>query len=123
MLWKLYYDGGCNLCHRSKLRAERWAERSGRPLEAIPIQSEEGHAKGYDLHEMILVADREYRGADAWLTLCGIGPWYVRWLAPLRLFPLTRWLAHAGYWVVARIRYRVFGRRACELPISAKSQK
>jgi len=119
MLWKLYYDAGCNLCHNNKLKAERWAERTGQALEALPLQSEEGLQKGYGLHDMVLVADKEYIGADAWLKLLTLAPWYLRWLAPLRLFPPTNWLAKLGYRFVAAIRYKIWGRRACEIPKKA----
>ena len=115
MPWKLYYDAGCNLCHSGKLKAERWAKASGQPLEPVPIQSDEGRSKGYDLHEMALEADgKTYRGANAWLKLMEIAPPHLRWISWLK-FPPFSWLAKAGYWVVARVRYRVFGRRACEV--------
>jgi predicted DCC family thiol-disulfide oxidoreductase YuxK len=117
MAWTLFYDGGCNLCHTNKLRAERWAENAGQPMRAIPLQSVEGLERGYDLTTMVLEADGAvFQGADAWLKLCSIGPWTVRWLAPLGKIGLFRALLHWGYGIVAKYRYKWFGTRACQIP-------
>lgn len=115
MTWKLFYDGGCNLCHASKLRAERWAERSGQPMVVDILQSEEAQNKGYG-NAMVLEADRVYSGADAWMKLMTIAPLYLRWLSWVRLTPPTRWLAARLYGIVAHYRYKWFGTRACPLP-------
>src|SRR5579884_3211048 len=96
--WNLYYDGGCNLCHTSKLRAEKWAERAGQRMHVDILQSEQALAKGYDPNLMALEADgRVYYGADAWLRIMAIAPWYLRWLSAFRLSPPTRWIARAAY--------------------------
>ncbi len=118
--WKLYYDGGCNLCHTSKLRVERWAKAVGQPLDVDILQSDEAIAKGYEDAMVLEAGDNVYQGADAWLHIMRIAPWYARWLAIADLTPPTRWLAKQGYSVVARVRYRIWGRRSCPLP-SAKS--
>jgi predicted DCC family thiol-disulfide oxidoreductase YuxK len=116
-VWTLYYDGGCNLCHASKLSAESWAERAGQPLHVEVLQSDEAIEKGYDPENMVLEADGTvYRRADAWLRVMAIAPWYLRWIGWVRLWAPTRWLARIGYDVVARLRYRIFGRRACQIP-------
>lgn len=118
--WKLFYDGGCNLCHTSKLRVERWAEAAGQPLEVEILQSDEAITKGYQ-DAMVLEADgKVYQGADAWLHIMRIAPWYVRWLSLLALTPPTRWLASQGYWIVARLRFRIWGRRTCPIPTRPK---
>ncbi|MFY9233290.1 MAG: DCC1-like thiol-disulfide oxidoreductase family protein [Fimbriimonadaceae bacterium] len=115
--WNLYYDGGCNLCHKSQLRAERWAKRAGQPLHAEVLQSEEAVAKGYEPQTMVLEADSKvYTRADAWLRLMAIAPWYIRWLSWFRLSSLTRAIAKVFYEFVARIRFAVWGRRACPIP-------
>ncbi len=114
--WKLFYDGGCNLCHSSQLRVERWAKAAGQSLEVDVLQSEEAVAKGYG-KLMVLEADgKTYEGADAWLHLMRIAPRRLRWAAAFALTRPTRWLAGQFYWLVARLRYRIWGRRACPLP-------
>ncbi len=115
MVWKLFYDGGCNLCHVSKLRAERWAERAGQPMEVDILQSHYAIEQGYG-DAMVLEADRVYQGAEAWMKIMTISPWYLRWLGWLGQFwpfhPILKW----GYGVVAKYRYRWFGTRACPIP-------
>lgn len=115
-MWTLYYDGGCNLCHASKLRAERWAERAGHPLHVDVLQSEEAIRKGYSGDAMVLEADHVYYGAEAWLKIMELSPWYLRWLSIVGRWPGFHRLMIWGYALVARIRYRVFGTRACQLP-------
>lgn len=116
MAWKLFYDGGCNLCHASKLRVETWAERAGQPLEAIPLQSDEGQERGYPMDAMVLEADDQTLvGADAWLKLISIGPWYVRWLYPLRKIYGVRAALAWGYNLVAKYRLKWFGSRPCHI--------
>lgn len=122
MTWRLYYDGGCNLCHASKLRAEAWAQRAGQPLEVDILQSESAIAKGYG-DAMVLEADRVYKAADAWLMLMTLAPWYLRWVAWTRHTPPTLALARGVYSLVARVRYRLFGRRACPLPARPPSAR
>ncbi len=111
--WKLYYDGTCNFCHASQLRVVRWAGRSGQPLDVELLQSPDAVAKGYG-KDMVLEADgRVYHGGDAWLKALDIGPWYLRWLQVMSLTPPTRWLVWRIYRIVARVRHRLMGRRAC----------
>src|SRR5687767_12716133 len=117
MTWNLYYDGGCNLCHKSKLRAEKWAGRVGQPLHGEVLQSEEAAAKAYDPDNMVLEADgKVYKRADAWLRIMAIGPWYARPLSWFRFTPATMWLARLFYNGVARVRHLIWGRKACALP-------
>lgn len=115
--WNLYYDGGCNLCHKSQLRAERWAKRAGQPLHVEVLQSEEAIGKGYDPTTMVLEADgKVYTRADAWLRIMAIAPWYARWLSWFRHTAPTRAIARFFYELVAKWRYRIWGTRACPLP-------
>ena len=120
--WTLYYDGGCNLCHTSKLKAETWAERAKQPLHVDILQSDEAIQKGYlEKGLMVLEVDGQpIFGADAWLRILTIAPWYLRALSLMRLSAPTRWLARQGYAVVARVRYKLFGTRACPLPTPKK---
>jgi predicted DCC family thiol-disulfide oxidoreductase YuxK len=116
MTWKLFYDGGCNLCHTSKLRVERWAELAHQPMEVEILQSNEAVEKGYG-EAMVLEAEgKVYQGADAWLRLMKISPWYLRWIGWMDLTPPTRWIAKAMYRIVAKYRYKWFGTRACQIP-------
>ena len=117
MTWNLYYDGGCNLCHKSKLRAERWAERAGQPLHVEVLQSEEAVAKGYDQDNMVLEADgKVYKRGDAGLRILSIAPWHLKWLSWFRLTPPTRAIARFFYDLVANNRHRFWGKRSCDLP-------
>lgn len=115
--WKLFYDGGCNLCHASQLKAEIWAKRAGQPLQVEVLQSPEAIQKGYSA-DMVLEADRVYRGADAWLKLLEIAPWYLRWAAWMAKVPPLRAVMAMGYRVVARYRHKWFGTRTCAIPTS-----
>ena len=115
--WKLFYDGGCNLCHVSQLRAERWAKRAGQPLEVDILLSDDAIAKGYALDAMVLEADGQvYVGADAWLKIMEVAPSYFRWVSWMRLTPPTRWLSRFFYGIVAKYRLKWFGTRACQVP-------
>ncbi len=114
--WKLFYDGGCNLCHVSKLRVEKWAEHAHVPLDVEILQSDEGIQKGYG-DAMVLETDSgPLFGADAWLALLQISPWYLRPLYGLGKLPLVRPVMKWAYGVVARYRYRWFGTRECQIP-------
>lgn len=123
MEWRLYYDGGCNLCHESKLRVEKWAERAGQPFVAMPLQSTEALDKGYFGEAMILEADKTYRAADAWLRLMDIAPWYLRWVGWLKVVPPLRAIMRWGYGIVAKYRIKWFGSRACQLPAHKNSSQ
>lgn len=115
--WKLYYDGGCNLCHVSQLRAERWAKRASQPIEIDVLQGDDAQGKGYSDGLMTLEADGKiYRGAEAWLRIMEIAPWYLRPVGWMRHVPILHPIARFLYGVVARTRYALFGRRACQLP-------
>lgn len=120
--WVLFYDGGCNLCHTSRLRVENWAERARQPLRATPIQSDEGMERGYPVTEMVLeIEGRVFRGADAWLELMRVAPWYLSWVHKVRGFPPLRALLKWGYRFVAKHRIRWFGSRECKLPATHKT--
>lgn len=116
MAWTLYYDGGCNLCHASKLRVERWAESRGFPLHVDILQSPEAMEKGYGDAMVLEIDGKPHFGADAWLETMRLAPWYLRWIGTVCRVPGIRQLASFGYGVVARFRYKLFGTRACPLP-------
>jgi len=115
-VWRLYYDGECNLCHSSQLRVVRWARASGQELETDILQSAEAQAKGYG-DAMALEADGEVLFAEqAWLRLARLAPGFVGWVAPLLASRGLRPLVRLGYRLVERNRLRWFGRRTCEIP-------
>ena len=115
-VWKLYYDGGCNLCHTSQLRVEKWAKATHQPLEVDVLQGDEAIAKGYGQLMVVEAQGQVFQGATAWLFLMRIAPWYLRWVAAFDLTPPTRWLASQVYWLVARLRFRIWGHRVCPVP-------
>ncbi|MFZ4507111.1 MAG: thiol-disulfide oxidoreductase DCC family protein [Fimbriimonas sp.] len=115
-VWKLYYDGGCNLCHASQIRAVQWAARAHQPMEAMPLQSHEAIEKGY-ADAMVLERDgKVYQAVDAWMEILDIAPWYLRWVRSLKKTAPTRSLLRWGYGVVARYRLKWFGTRECQIP-------
>lgn len=119
--WTLYYDGGCNLCHTSQLKLEKWAARAGQPLHVDILQSEEGIAKGYGLEGVVLEINGEpHIGYDGFLESTKVAPWFLRWIFPLRNNKLVRRMTKYWYGVVAKYRYKWFGTKACPIP-AAKS--
>lgn len=115
-MWTLYYDGGCNLCHASQLRAVRWAARAGQPLDAHPLQGPEAISKGYLLDGMVLEKDgKVFKAAQAWIELLSIAPWYLRWLHWVGKVPIFKPILSWGYGVVAKYRIKWFGARECSI--------
>ena len=135
----LLYDGTCGLCHglvrflirRDRRDAIRFAE----------LQSDLGHTlvrrAGGDpdvLDTVYLIDDADavalgpenaplrarVRGRAAIAAIASLGgPW--RMMNAWRIVP--RFLLDLGYRLVARVRYRLFGVRACELPSPEARQK
>ena len=119
--WTLYYDGGCNLCHKSQLRIEKWAERAGQPLHVDILQSEESSQKGYSLDGMVLEIDgTPHIGYDAWLESMKVAPWFLRGFYILRKLAPARWMFKIVYGLVAKYRLMMFGTRSCQIPSSKK---
>lgn len=107
------YDAHCRLCLASRSRLERWATADR--LRFVPIQDPEAPAlapgkSASDLQgEMHVVEDgRVYGGADGWFHILRLAPLELAWL---RAAP--RSLATAAYRLIARNRYRWFGRVDC----------
>lgn len=110
----ILYDAHCRLCAASRARLERWATADR--IRFVPIQDPEAQAlapgkTAADLQgEMHVVEDgRVYGGADGWFRILRLAPMELAWL---RAAP--RFLATAVYRVIARNRYRWFGRIDCE---------
>ena len=115
--WTLYYDGGCNLCHTSQLKIEKWATKAGQPLHVDVLQSDEAIGKGYTLEGLVLEIDGQpHIGYDGWLESMKVAPWYGRWIYGLRKIRAARWIFKMIYAFVAKVRYILFGRRACQIP-------
>lgn len=115
--WTLYYDGGCNLCHTSQLRIEKWAARAGQPLHVDVLQSDEAIQKGYTLEGLVLEIDGQpHIGYDGFLESTKVGPFWLRWLYPVRNNKLIRRIVKWAYSIVAKFRYKWFGTRSCPIP-------
>ncbi len=113
--WPLVlFDGVCHLCHggvRFLLRHER-----GPRVRFAALQSDWARAalreRGLDADALdtmiVLDGERVLVRSDAVLFVAGElrRPW--RWVRVLKVMP--RWARDPGYQVVARWRYRVFGR-------------
>lgn len=126
----LLYDGVCALCNgvvRFLLRRDKAGLFRFAPLESAAAR--ELMVKGEGAEGVVLVVDalwpahRVYRRSDAVaeaLELLG-GRWGVLGSA-LRTVP--RALREWGYGVVARVRYRVFGRYAvCPVPSAGERKR
>ena len=117
----LLYDGSCGLCHR----AVRWLLRADREgvLTFAPLQGETTDALRErfpqiptDLSTVVLVdLGAVHLRSRAFIVVSRHLPypwrinWWFRWM--------PRWLTDPFYRLVARIRYRLFGRRElCDLP-------
>lgn len=117
--WTLYYDGGCNLCHTTQLRLERWAAKRNQPLHVDILQSDKAIQKGYTLEGLVLEIDgKPHVGYDGWLESMKVAPWPLRWLYSLRKISLFRSLAKFAYGIVAKYRLKWFGSRSCPIPTS-----
>ena len=116
MIWKLYYDGECNLCHGSQLQVVKWAKRAGQEIETDVLQSDAASAQGYTGDAMVLEADKVYFAEDAWLRLMRVAPWYLRWVGLIGQVPGIHQLMGLGYRIVAKYRKKWFGTRSCPLP-------
>lgn len=118
----LFYDGVCGLCDRLVqfvLVRDRAARISFAPLQG-PTAAETLVPRGADPSKLdtlyVLTEDgRLLQRARAVLHLCGLLglPWKL-----LRVFAIVPTpLLDLGYRVVARVRYRLFGKLdACRLP-------
>jgi predicted DCC family thiol-disulfide oxidoreductase YuxK len=116
------FDGSCNLCHRLVAFLSRVDE--GHVLVFAPLESGTGRAAlaptGLDAGSvvgLVLVEGNEAvtRSEAVWRALRLLSPPWPTVSTALRLVPLR--VRDAAYDVVARNRYRVFGRaNQCPLP-------
>ena len=121
----LFYDGHCGLCHRTVKFVLRH-DRSGNGFRFAPLQGETFQARvpaaqRAGLPDSIVVVTREgelLARSDAFLhILTRMGGGWKSLAGVLGVIP--RVVRDAGYDFVARIRYRVFGRRDDACPVAA----
>jgi predicted DCC family thiol-disulfide oxidoreductase YuxK len=120
----ILFDGICVLCSRGyRFVTARDPERRYR---FVAIQSDEGRALASannidpdNPSTFILIGEgRTYVRSDAALRILASLPWW-RWAAMLRFIP-ERW-RDAAYDIIARNRYRWFGKRdTCLMPDPAR---
>jgi len=117
----LFYDGECVLCHWLVRRVIR-ADRQGR-LHVAPLQGETAARLRVEASDMPTGLDtvvlyeegRLYLRSRAILRSARLLTWPWRLLSAARIIPW--FLTDLIYRLVARIRYRVFGKHdACRLP-------
>jgi predicted DCC family thiol-disulfide oxidoreductase YuxK len=119
----MVFDGFCNLCSAGA----RWVQRHKiePPFRLVPMQSDEGRRlltqHGYDpddpLTFVVLEGDRCLTQSDAWIHLAAAAGGAWRLVHAVRVIP--RVVRDYAYRLVARNRYRWFGRRTtCYIPQS-----
>ena len=119
------FDGLCNLCSGGA----RWLERhqAKPPFRLVPMQSEQGRAlltqHGYDpddpLTFLVLDGSELLTQSDAWIHLMAAAGGGWRLIHATRIIP--RAWRDSGYRLIARNRFRWFGRRnTCYLLNSPK---
>jgi predicted DCC family thiol-disulfide oxidoreductase YuxK len=125
----LFFDGVCNLCNAAVQFIIRHDKRGG--IRFAPLQSIPGKAAaaavlqryGRMPDSLIFFDEGQYFiESDAALRVAGYlnGGW--RALRGLRIFP--RFLRDAAYRIIARYRYRWFGRQdACMMPTPALKRR
>lgn len=87
------------------------------------LQSPEAVAKGYTDGGMVLEAEEVLVGADAWMRIMAVAPFPLSLVYPLSKFAPFRLMMAVGYNLVAKFRYRLFGRRACPLPAPQETSR
>lgn len=117
----MVFDGFCNLCSGGA----RWVQRHRiePPFQLVPMQSDAGRAlltqHGYDpddpLTFLVLDGERCLTQSDAWIHLVAAAGGTWRLIHATRLIP--RVIRDSVYRLIARNRYRWFGRRtSCYIP-------
>jgi len=117
----ILFDGYCNLCS-GVVRFVARHDKKG-IFRFAPLQSDTGrrlleahHLTAITGQSFVLVENGiAYTASDAALRLAGSLPWYWKWTRIFRIIPGT-W-RDAVYALIARNRYRWFGRKdSCMLP-------
>lgn len=117
----MLYDGVCGLCHRTVawlLKRDREKQFHFAPLQgATAARLRELYPDiPTDLDTVVYVEDgRVHVRAKAFLYAARHLPRPWRWAYHVRWLP--RFLVNPFYWLVARTRYRIFGKLdACQVP-------
>ncbi len=116
----LFFDGVCGLCNWSVdfvLKRDRQAKIQFSPLQGETARALLTPADVSDLNTMVLwEGGRTYRKSSAAVrVLWRLGPFWKSVGLALWLIPLP--LRNLGYSLVARNRYRLFGKKeSCRLP-------
>lgn len=114
------FDGDCRFCTRSARALQRLfgrtrvaAENFQDPLTLARYPAVTREAAMTKMH-VVLADGRVFAGAEAFARVVASVP-FVGWLAFLYYVPGSRQLAELAYRLVARNRYRLFGKaEACE---------
>jgi predicted DCC family thiol-disulfide oxidoreductase YuxK len=119
------YDGVCGLCHRAvawllrhdRARAFRYAPLQGETAARLRAEHPEIPV---ELETVVYVEDgRVYLRSHAFLQLARHLPAPWRWAHAFRWLPA--WLVDWAYNLVARVRYRVWGKLdTCQVPSTAE---
>ena len=105
----VYYDGTCNLCNsgiRTISGNETFDTKDVTEGTLPPSISYEAAMR--DMHA-VDETGRVYKGADAVLRIAQVYP-RLRWLGSIGRLPIIRQILQGMYWIIARTRYRIFGR-------------
>ena len=117
----IIFDGICNLCSAGAGFLER--HQASPPFELIPMQTIQGKAilveHGLDPEDpttfLVLDRGRRFTESDAWIHVVSALGGFWRLIHAARIVP--RPWRNAMYRLIARNRYRWFGRRTtCYLP-------
>lgn len=116
----VFFDGVCGLCNAS---VDFFMRRDGSgALRFAPLQGETAAARLEDqdrqsLNSMVFVTgDQSYRRSSAVVRILRQmgGVWSA---AGILLWLIPKPIRDLGYWVVASLRYRLFGRKeTCRMP-------
>ena len=110
----ILYDGTCALCVGSKKKLESWPTAGSMRLVAIQSPEVRTLAPGLSEQQLygamhVLENGKIRSGADGWYRIMRLAPLTMAWIAWIT--PLA--LARPVYGLIARNRYRWFG-RVCE---------
>lgn len=110
----ILFDGDCSLCSRQARNLEAFSRHS---VQARPLQEVEIDIAGLSPGELrreiklILPNGRVYGGAEALVQLVRRGNRVLGFIVSAYYFPPFRYVADRAYGIVARHRYRLFGRK------------
>jgi predicted DCC family thiol-disulfide oxidoreductase YuxK len=120
------YDGGCGLCHRSVrwlLARDRDARLRFAPLDGETAR-DAGLAESPASQDTLkyVTGGTFYTRSRAFFALLAVVHSRWAWLRVFRFLPA--WLTDLPYRLVARVRYRIFGRAdACALPAPGQASR